>query len=135
MPSLVFGKRTFEILKFIAQIFLPAFGTLYYTLAGIWGLPNPDEVAGTILALDAFLGLLLGLSTSNYKKSDARFDGHIDVEDQEDSKKFSLNLNSDPEDLEQKDEILFKVNKPESEVTQTVVKKPRKRPAKAVDKA
>ncbi len=130
LNPLVFGDRTHVILKFVAQVALPGLGTLYYSLASLWNLPNANEVAGTILAVDTFLGVLLGLSTANYKKSDDRFDGHIDIEDREDSKKFNLNLNSDPEELEQKDEILFKVNKTESEVSQVVAKKPRKRVAK-----
>jgi hypothetical protein len=39
-------------------------------------------------------------------------DGDIDVIQQEDGKKtFSLNLNSDPNDLDKKNQIVFKVNK------------------------
>lgn len=61
-------NKTYDILKWIAQIFLPALGTLYFALAQIWGLPKGEEVVGTITALDAFLGALLGLSSAQYYK-------------------------------------------------------------------
>lgn len=58
----------YDILKWIAQIFLPALGTLYFALAGIWGFPYGEQVVGTITALDTFLGVLLGISTIQYNK-------------------------------------------------------------------
>ena len=60
------SNKTYDILKFIAMIVLPALGTLYFTLAAIWGLPNSNEVVGTITAIDTFMGALLGLSTKAY---------------------------------------------------------------------
>lgn len=62
------SNKTYDILKYIAQIVLPAFGTLYFALSTIWGLPYGEQVVGTITAIDAFLGALLGISTAQYKK-------------------------------------------------------------------
>lgn len=62
------SNRTYDILKFIAQIVLPAVGTLYFALATIWGLPYAEEIVGTITAFDTFLGVILGISTKNYRK-------------------------------------------------------------------
>lgn len=61
-------NKVYDALKWIAQILLPALGTLYFALAKIWGLPYPAEVVGTISAVDVFLGALLGISTSQYNK-------------------------------------------------------------------
>lgn len=61
-------NKTYDILKFIAQIILPAIATLYFALATIWGLPLAEEVVGTITAIDLFLGTLLGLSSISYNK-------------------------------------------------------------------
>ena len=61
-------NKTYDILKYIAQIVLPALGTLYFALAQIWGLPYGEEVVGTITAVDAFLGAILGISSAAYKK-------------------------------------------------------------------
>lgn len=62
------SNEVYDILKFIAQIVLPAAGTLYFALAGIWGWPYGEQIVGTITAVDAFLGALLGLSSAAYKK-------------------------------------------------------------------
>lgn len=62
------SNETYDILKYIAQIVLPALGTLYAALSGIWGLPFGDQVVGTIMAIDTFLGALLMISTNQYKK-------------------------------------------------------------------
>lgn len=62
------SNKVYDILKWIALIFLPALGTLYFALSGIWGLPYGEEIVGTITAIDAFLGALLGISNINYKK-------------------------------------------------------------------
>lgn len=63
------SNKTYDILKYVAQYLLPAVGTLYFALAGIWGLPYGEEVVGTITAVDTFLGVLLGISSAQYNKT------------------------------------------------------------------
>lgn len=65
------SNKTYDILKWVAQIALPAVGTLYAALAGIWGFPYGEEIVGSILAVDTFLGALLQISTAQYKKTAA----------------------------------------------------------------
>lgn len=65
---MTFSNETYDILKFIAQILLPAIGTLYFALASIWSLPYAEQVVGTIVAIDTFLGALLGISSDKYNK-------------------------------------------------------------------
>ena len=60
------SDRVYNVLKYIAMIVLPAAGTLYFALAGIWNLPMGEEIVGTITALDTFLGVLLGISAVKY---------------------------------------------------------------------
>jgi hypothetical protein len=62
------SNKLYDILKYIAQIVLPAIGTLYFALAGIWGFPYGEQVVGTITAVDTFLGVVLGISSANYNK-------------------------------------------------------------------
>ena len=64
------SNKLYDKLKFIAQIILPAAGTLYFTLAGIWGFPYAEQIVGTITAVDTFLGILLGISSAQYKKTE-----------------------------------------------------------------
>lgn len=66
------NNKIYDVLKWIAQYGLPALGTLYFALAGIWNLPYGEEVVGTITAIDAFLGVLLGISTAQYNKSNKK---------------------------------------------------------------
>ena len=65
---MILDNKTYDILKWIAMIFLPALGALYFGLASIWGLPYGEQIVGTITVIDTFLGALLGISSSNYKK-------------------------------------------------------------------
>jgi len=65
------SNKVYDILKYIAQIVLPALGALYFALSTIWGFPYGEQIVGTITAIDAFLGALLGISTVQYKKNNA----------------------------------------------------------------
>lgn len=60
------NNKTYDILKWVAQILLPAIGTLYFALSKYWGFPFATEVVGTISAIDMFLGAILGISTAEY---------------------------------------------------------------------
>ena len=62
------SNETYDILKKIAQVWLPAIGTLYFALARIWNLPYAEEIVGSLTAIDAFLGAILGISTAIYNK-------------------------------------------------------------------
>lgn len=68
---MILNNKVYDVLKFIAQIALPAIATFYVTVAGIWGLPYGEQVSGTIMAVDTLLGALLMLSNSVYKKLNA----------------------------------------------------------------
>jgi len=63
---MVFNTKVYDILKWIAQFFLPSVGTLYFGISKIWNLPYGAEIVGTITAVDAFLGILLGISSASY---------------------------------------------------------------------
>lgn len=62
------SNKTYDILKKIAQIWLPAIATFYAAISAIWGLPYSEEIVATITAVDFLLGSLLGISTAQYNK-------------------------------------------------------------------
>ncbi len=64
------SNKMYDVLKYIAQIGLPAVGTLYYALSAIWGLPYGEQIVGTITAVDTFLGTLLMISSSAYNRKE-----------------------------------------------------------------
>lgn len=100
---------TYDVIKHIVQIGLPALGTLYFTLSQLWNLPHPAEVVGTVAAINTFLGLLLGYSTKSYNNSESKYDGHIEISETDDKKSYMLNLHSDIDDLDTKKQVVFKV--------------------------
>ena len=63
------SNKVYDVLKWIAQYLLPAL-TLYFAFSTIWGLPYGEQVVGTITAIDAFLGAILGLSSATYRKNE-----------------------------------------------------------------
>jgi hypothetical protein len=65
------SNKTYDVLKWIAMVCLPAVATLYFALAGIWGFPYGEEIVGTITAVDTFLGVLLGISSAQYSKKNS----------------------------------------------------------------
>lgn len=63
---MVFSNAVYDKLKWIALILLPALATLYLALSKFWPIPYPEQIAGTIMAVDAFLGAVLQISSKNY---------------------------------------------------------------------
>lgn len=62
------SNETYDLLKKIALIVLPALATLWLTLGKIWGLPYTEEIGATITAIDVFLGAVLGVSSARYNR-------------------------------------------------------------------
>ena len=62
------SNKLYDVLKWVAMVLLPALGTLYFALAGIWDFPMGEQIVGTITAIDTFLGVLLGISSVQYNK-------------------------------------------------------------------
>lgn len=101
--------KTYDLIKAFVQLWLPAIGTLYFTLAQIWGLPGAEQVLGTIVAISTFFGVTLKISSKNYENSGAGQDGTVVVTTAADGvNDFRLILDTSPEDLASKDTLVFK---------------------------
>ena len=59
----------YDVLKWATLICLPALGTAYVALAGVWGFPYAEEVSKTVMAVCTLFGALLGISTAEYNKT------------------------------------------------------------------
>jgi putative holin Dp-1 len=106
---LIKDNKLYDRLKFIAQVLLPALGTLYFTLAGIWNLPSAEQVVGTIVAIDTFLGVILHISSAQYNGTAM---GTLAVHEENGKTTYNLELEGDPEyELEGKDRVVFKIDK------------------------
>ena len=62
------NNKTYDVLKWVALVVLPALTTLWLTLAKIWGFPYAEAIGATMAAITAFLGALLGVSSIQYNK-------------------------------------------------------------------
>ena len=62
------NNKVYDVLKWIAMLFLPALAILIKTIFPIWNIPYADEISATIVAINAFLGALLGISNTIYYK-------------------------------------------------------------------
>ena len=64
------SNKTYDILKYIAQIVLPALAVLIIAVFEIWDIPYGDAISATIMAIDTFMGALLKISSDRYKECD-----------------------------------------------------------------
>ena len=62
------SNRMYDVLKWVAILFLPVLAILIRTVFAIWNIPYGDQISATIMALQVFLGAILGVSTLNYNK-------------------------------------------------------------------
>lgn len=102
------NDKLYNVLKWIAQMALPGLGTLYFALSTIWGLPYGEEIVGTITAVDAFLGVILGVSTASYNRNGK--DGTLQIDTTDPGKDvYRLNLNT-LDGIKDKSSITLKVD-------------------------
>lgn len=101
------SDKLYNVLKWIAQIVLPAMGTLYFGLAAIWGFPYGEQVVGTITVIDAFLGAVLGVSAVKYTGDGVL---HIDTSDPV-TDKWSFDATSPLNEIQEKKTVVFQVKK------------------------
>ncbi len=62
------SNKTYDFLKWVAMFFLPALALLVQSIFSIWGIPYGEQIAASIVAVNAFLGACLGISNLNYQK-------------------------------------------------------------------
>lgn len=62
----MFSNKVYDILKWIAQVFLPALITLYGVIATACDFPHTEQVVTIAIGIDTFLGTILGISSINY---------------------------------------------------------------------
>lgn len=105
-----FSNEVYDKLKWVAQLLLPAIGTLYFALAAVWNLPYAEQIVGTVTAVDTFLGAILGISNIQYTKNNLH-DGTLLI-DQNDINKdiYRLDLNAPLNELKNKKNITLNVD-------------------------
>lgn len=61
--------KVYDVLKWLALVALNALGWAYEELANIWNWPCGTEINKTLVRLSTLIGILIGISTAEYRKS------------------------------------------------------------------
>lgn len=101
-------NKTYDILKRVALIIIPALATFVNAAGMVWGLPYTNEITATITAFGVFLGAALGVSSANYTPETH---GNLVVTKHDD---VYADFASEPTNLKDGDTIVLKVTKPEA---------------------
>lgn len=102
------NNQTYDIIKRIALIVIPALATFVSAAGIVWGVPYTNEITATITAFGVFLGAALGVSSSNYTPETH---GNLVVTGSND---VYADFVHEPEKLKDGDTIVLKVTKPEA---------------------
>jgi Putative phage holin Dp-1 len=108
----IFGRKTYSVLKSIALIWLPALGTLIFTLGDLWKIPDVKvaQIVGSIMAIDTFLGILLGLSAKSGGVTMPAPDGTLKVDTSNPAKDvYSLEIDTPLADIPDKEHVVLRV--------------------------
>lgn len=68
---------TYDVLKWLVQVVIPAAATFYALLGGLWGYPNIVEVVTSMTGLALFLSTIMGLSKKAYERDPEKHDGQM----------------------------------------------------------
>lgn len=102
------NNKTYDILKRVALIIIPALATFVNAVGIVWGIPYATEATATITAFGVFLGAALGVSSANYTPDTH---GNLVVTKHDD---VYADFAADPANLKDGDTIVLKVTKPEA---------------------
>lgn len=101
-------NKTYDILKYVALLIMPALATFVNAVGIVWGIPYTNEATATITAFGVFLGAALGISSKNYEP-----ETHGDLVVTNGNEVYA-NFAHEPEKLKDGDTIVLKVTKPEA---------------------
>ena len=102
------NNKTYDILKYVALLVIPALATFMNAVGTVWGIPHTSEATTTITAFGVFLGAALGISSKNYTPETH---GDLVVTNGND---VYADFAHDPAHLKDGDTIVLKVTKPDA---------------------
>lgn len=106
----ILKNKHYDVIKWIALIFLPALGTAYFSIAQLWGLPYAEQVVGTIVIVEVFAGTLLQVSSKRYEVAEIGV-LYTDTTDLEGIPEVSSEFTKDPAELEDGDVVKLRVKR------------------------
>lgn len=104
-------NRHYDLLKWASLIVLPALGALYFGLSGIWGLPYGEQVVGTIVILETFFGVVLGVSSKGYTEEMVGDIKITEPSEEDQSQTVLIDLNEELDELPDGKVVRFSVTR------------------------
>jgi hypothetical protein len=104
--------KTYDTLKFVAMVVLPALATLYLGLGQAWNLPATEQVGVSIVLVNTFLGTILQLNSRSFYKNDANYDGFLSSNSSDPDTglpDLKMTITKDPNDILAGDMVRLKV--------------------------
>ena len=101
-------NKTYDAIKYVALIIVPALATFVSAVGIVWGIPYTSEATTTITAFGVFLGATIGVSSKNYEPETH---GNLVVTKHDD---VYADFASEPTNLKDGDTIVLKVTKPDA---------------------
>lgn len=111
---MILPNKLYDILKYVAQIGLPALATLWASLGSIWDWENTEQTVNTIVAVNVALGALLAISRVSWGRSEERYDGVALIQEtppDQDDVITDLLFKKTPEEVAGKGELTLTVQK------------------------
>lgn len=111
--SMYLSNSAYISLKRLIMVSLPGVGSLYFVLWAIFDLPGAEWVLGTFMLVIFVLGVVVQGSSKRYYADNKIGGGEIVILTNDDGKQvYSLDLDDDPENLINLNEVRFQVRKP-----------------------
>lgn len=101
------NRKIYYAFRFISWVVIPMFSALWYIISGVLHTHTPSPVVGVVIAIDAYLGITLQISSARQQKQKQA--GYIVRSDSEEKRTFTLELEMDPEEFQHEDELVFKM--------------------------
>ena len=68
MKKLKLPNEVYDVLKYVCMYGLPSLTIFWAAIGTIWGIPYTTEIERTLVATNALLAGLLGISTISYNQ-------------------------------------------------------------------
>jgi hypothetical protein len=111
---IIHNDKLYYRLRFISWVVIPVLSIGWYIISGLIHTSTPSPVVGVVIAIDAYLGITLQISTARYQRRYRKIAGVMRIQDGEMKTTYSLELAMDPSTIRPEDELIFKVLPPET---------------------
>ena len=75
------SNKTFDFLRLVGEIIIPAIATFYAAVGAIWGWPYIEGITGTLAAVTVLIGAIINGLRKVYNKKEEQNNGEKEETD------------------------------------------------------